>query len=374
MMQQNHKIKVSPQPKNSDYTITIGENIIDLLGKFITQNYADYQLVVVTDENVYRDQYQNLIRHLDEENIHLIVNKPGEESKSRLVKNPIDDELLSKNYTRKTLLIAFGGGVVGDLTGYIAATYKRGIPFIQVPTSLLAMVDSSVGGKTGINTKYGKNLIGAFWQPAAVFADITMLKTLPQEEYLNGFAECIKAALILDADLFGYMEKNIEAILRRDTEFVSHIIKRCVELKKEVVNLDTREKGIRQILNFGHTIGHAMETLSNYQIKHGFGVSIGMAVELKMSQLSGEISEEDFNRVVRFLDNAKMPYKVPGAFSVEEIHKIMLSDKKAEKGVIKYVLLDKIGKYREVNNKFSFSSGDEIVRESINVCKENERK
>ncbi len=371
-MQQNHKIKVNPQLKNSDYIITIGENIIYQLGQFINEQYSDYQLVVITDENVHRDQFENLIKHPDEKNIHLIVNKPGEISKSREVKNRIDDKLLSKNYTRKTLLIAFGGGVVGDLTGYIAATYKRGIPFIQVPTSLLAMVDSSVGGKTGINTKYGKNLIGAFWQPSAVFADINMLETLPQEEFLNGFAECIKAALILDANLFEYMETNIDAILQRKTGAVNHIIKRCVELKKDVVNLDTREKGIRQILNFGHTIGHAMETLSKYKIKHGFGVSIGMAVEMKMSQLSGIISEKEFNRVINLLDRAGMPHNVPQEFSVENIQKVMLSDKKAEKGVIKYVLLDKIGKYREVNNKFSFSLGDEIVRESINSCKENE--
>ncbi|MFP4546559.1 MAG: 3-dehydroquinate synthase [Fidelibacterota bacterium] len=371
-MQKNHKIDVSPQSKNSDYTITIGENIISHLGQFINEQYSDHQLVVITDENVHRDQFENLVKHLDEKNIHLIVNKPGEISKSREVKNRRDDELLSKNFTRKTLLIAFGGGVVGDLTGYIAATYKRGIPFVQVPTSLLAMVDSSVGGKTGINTKYGKNLIGAFWQPSAVFADINMLESLPQEEFLNGFAECIKAALILDANLFEYMETNIDAILQRKTGAVIHIIKRCVELKKEVVNLDTREKGIRQILNFGHTIGHAMETLSHYQIKHGFGVSIGMAVELKMSQLSGEISDNDYWRVIDFFDKAGMPHKVPADFSVEKICEIMLSDKKAEKGVIKYVLLDKIGKYREANNKFSFSLGDEIVRESINSCKKNE--
>jgi len=369
---QHCQIDVNPQLKNSDYTVNIGKNILPQLAKFISEKFADHQLVIITDENVHRDQYQNLIKYLDEKKIHLIINKPGEESKSREVKNRIDDEMLSENFTRKTLIIGFGGGVVGDLSGYIAATYKRGIPFVQVPTSLLSMVDSSVGGKTGINTKYGKNLIGSFWQPAAVFADINMLETLPQVEFLNGFAECIKAALILDEDLFEFMENNINKIVNRDYDSVFHVVKRCVELKKQVVNLDTREKGIRQILNFGHTVGHAMETLSHYGIKHGFGVSIGMAVELKMSQLTGDITEEDYNRVITFLKKAGMMYKVSAEFSVEQISEIMLADKKAEKGVIKYVLLDKIGSYRVVKNKFSFSLGDEIVRESINYCKENE--
>ena len=369
---QQCKIDVNPQLKNFDYTVNIGQNLIQYLAKFISEKYHDHQLVVITDENVHRDQYQNLIQYLDKNIIHLIINKPGEESKSREVKNRIEDELLSKNFTRKTLIIGFGGGVVGDLSGYIAATYKRGIPVIQVPTSLLSMVDSSVGGKTGINTKYGKNLIGAFWQPSAVFADINMLETLPQVEFLNGFAECIKVALILDADLFEFMENNIEKIVNRDYDAIFHIVNSCVELKKQVVNLDTREKGIRQILNFGHTVGHAMETLSHYEIKHGFGVSIGITVELKMSQLTGDISEGDFNRVMGFLQKAGMPHAVPKEYSVEQISEIMLADKKAEKGVIKYVLLDKIGRYREVEDKFSFSLGDEILRESINFCRENE--
>lgn len=369
-MEKQYKIDVKPQSKNSDYSIIIGENILAQFAKFVEEKYADHQLVVITDENVYENQWSNFIKYIDEKKIHLIINKPGEESKSREVKNRIDDELLSKQFSRKTLIIGFGGGVVGDLAGYVAATYKRGVPVVQVPTSLLSMVDSSVGGKTGINTKYGKNLIGAFWQPSAVFADIEMLKTLPQEEYLNGFAECVKMALILDDKLFEYMESKPEAIIRRESETVKHIIKRCVELKREVVNLDTREKGIRQILNFGHTIGHAMETLSHYGIKHGFGVSIGMAVELKMSQLTGDITKKDFDRVIDFFEKMALPHQVPADFSFDEIMKVMLSDKKVEKGIAMYVLLDNIGKYREKNNKFSFAVEDMDVKNSINFCKE----
>jgi len=368
-MRHQYQIEVRPQSKNSDYTIVIGSNILDQLGHFVSQNFNAHQWVVITDENVFVNQYQNLLRHLNGEKIHLVVNKPGEESKSRQIKNKIEDELLSLHFPRKTVIIGFGGGVVGDLSGYIAATYKRGIPVIQVPTSLLAMVDSSVGGKTGINTKYGKNLIGAFWQPAGVFADIEMLKTLPQEEFLNGFAECVKMALILDVQLFEFMETNIEAIIKREPEALITVIQRCVELKKEVVNLDTREMGIRQILNFGHTIGHAMETLSDYETKHGFGVSIGMAVELKISQLTGAISEAHFHRVVEFLIKAGLPVKVPEAFAFDEIQTVMLSDKKVENGVVMVVLLDNIGKYREINNRFSFPVEKKIVKDSINICK-----
>ena len=373
-MKLNCRVDVSPSSKNSDYSIIIGKNILTELGKFVSDKYNDHDFVIITDENVKKYQYENFIKYINSNKIYIIINKPGEESKSREVKNRIDDDLLSRHYPRKTLIFGFGGGVVGDLSGYIASTYKRGIPIIQIPTSLLSMVDSSVGGKTGINTKFGKNLIGSFWQPVGVFADIEMLKTLPQIEFMNGFAECLKTALILDKNLFEFMEVNIENIINRNADTVFHIIKRCVELKKEVVNLDTREKGIRQILNFGHTIGHAMETLSHYKIKHGFGVSIGMTVELKMSQLAGFITENDFNRIIDLFKKSDMPYKVPKEFSVEEISEIMVSDKKAEQGIPMFVLLDKIGKYRNFDNKFSFPVNDEIVEKSINFCKEVEWK
>ncbi len=369
-MKQQYKIPVAPQVKKDDYVITIGHNIIDQLEQFIQENYGEYQVVLITDENVYRDQYDNFCEQFGISIDHTIVISPGETSKSRQTKLKIDDELLAKQLTRKTIIIGFGGGVVGDLSGYIAATYKRGVPVIQVPTSLLSMVDSSVGGKTGINTRYGKNLIGAFWQPAAVYVDIEMLKTLPQEEFLNGFAECVKMSLILDAGLFEFMEKNIKAILNREAETVSFIIKRCVELKQSVVNQDTREKGVRQVLNFGHTIGHAMETLSNYEIKHGFGVSIGMAVELILSQKTGKLSNKDSQRIIMFLKKIDMPVAVPQHFSLTDIEKIMQSDKKAKQGIPYFVLLDAIGKYREIESAVSFSVETAIVRESITICKE----
>ncbi|MBN2279670.1 MAG: 3-dehydroquinate synthase [Candidatus Marinimicrobia bacterium] len=371
-MHEQFQIDVKPQLKTSDYSIFLGENILVKLEEFIFNNFRDHQLVVITDENVFQYQWSNLTRYVSEDKIFLIVNKAGEESKAREVKNRIDDELLGRHFSRKTLMIGFGGGVVGDLSGYVAATYKRGIPVVQVPSSLLAMVDSSVGGKTGINTPVGKNLIGAFWQPAAVFADIKMLETLPQEEYLNGLAECVKTALIMDRTLFELMESNPQAIVQRDPEILIQIIKRCVELKREVVNLDTHEGGIRQILNFGHTIGHAMETLSQYSIKHGFGVSIGMAAEMKMSQLTGNFTEKELARIIDFFKKLKLPCAIPKEFSFNEISTAMLSDKKAEKGIVMYVLLDQIGKYREVDGKFSFSVGDEIVRESIEFCKKLE--
>ncbi len=184
--------------------------------------------------------------------------------------------LLINSFDRKSALVALGGGVIGDLTGFAAATFMRGVPFVQVPTTLLAMVDSSVGGKTGVNHPMGKNMIGAFYQPKKVLMDLDVLKTLPKEEFLSGMAEVIKYGVIWDAAFFEYLDKNREKILALDREALSHIIRRSCEIKAEVVSKDEREGGLRAILNFGHTVGHAIETAENYTMRHGEAVAIGM--------------------------------------------------------------------------------------------------
>ena len=211
----------------------------------------------------------------------------GEKYKNLDWANAIYTALLTNSFDRRSLLVALGGGVIGDLTGFAAATFMRGIPFVQIPTTLLAMVDSSVGGKTGVNHAMGKNMIGAFYQPRKVLMDLEVLKSLPREEFLSGMAEVIKYGVISDAAFFEFLEQNREAVLNLDSEALAHIVQRSCEIKAEVVSKDEREGGLRAILNFGHTVGHAIETAENYTMRHGEAVAIGMVYASRLAHRTG---------------------------------------------------------------------------------------
>ena len=259
---------------NISYPIIISNGIFSSLRKIIDDEFFPDKCVVITDSNVYsiyKDKIKNELL-LNSPNYFLISIQPGESSKSQMVRDELENKIIDLKPSRSTLLIALGGGVVGDLTGFLASTLLRGIRYIQVPTTILAQVDSSIGGKTGINTKHSKNLIGTFYHPKLVLIDTNFLITLNNEEYYNGFAEILKAMLIKSKEGFKVIENNIEKIKSRDQDTISDLISRSIKIKNEIVQADPFENGLRKILNFGHTIGHAIEALSNYQIKHGFAV------------------------------------------------------------------------------------------------------
>ena len=363
------KIKIEIEGKDKKYPIFIDSSTSSLIEKFITENHKNKKIVIITDDNIKNLCENSILKSLKTLNPYLISIPAGENSKTRETKEKIEDILLERKYGRDTLIIAFGGGVIGDLTGFTASTFNRGIPIIHVPTTLLAMVDSSIGGKTSVNTKHGKNLIGTTYQPNAVFTDLNFIDTLSKEEFLSGMAEMIKISITSDKDLFSFIEKNNEKIMKREKNALLHIIKRCVELKKDIVEKDVKESGLRQILNFGHTLGHALENYSKYKIKHGFCVSSGIAVESKISVLSGNLKQEEENRIISLLNKFNLPTKIKKDIDENKIIEIMKVDKKTRNQKPRFVVLEEIGKIKVQNNNFSFEISEEMIKNSIGQCK-----
>jgi 3-dehydroquinate synthase len=303
------------------------------------------QLVIITDTNVGPLYAERLAEQLAERTPCSLITIPaGEASKSRETKALLEDELFTRGCGRDTLLIALGGGVITDLVGFVAATYCRGIPVVYIPTSLLAMVDASIGGKTGINTAFGKNMLGTFTEPRAVIIDPAFLQTLPEQEYLHAFAEIIKHALIADADYFDYIKANINNIKARDKTTLLALIKKSCEIKSAVVALDAREAAARESLNFGHTIAHALEVLSDYAIHHGHAVAIGMVMESMLSHRLGFLSKQDLERIHALLHALNLPLTYPFEITEAVLLQALTLDKKTRQRKPRFVLLERIGR------------------------------
>jgi shikimate kinase/3-dehydroquinate synthase len=327
------------------YPITIGASIVgdaNAVGKAIKGS----RVAVVTNTVVaplYLEQFSATLRKAGKEVIPIIL-PDGEEHKSWTSLMQIFDVLLERKCDRKITLVALGGGVIGDLTGYAAASYMRGVPFVQAPTTLLAQVDSSVGGKTGINHPLGKNMIGAFYQPQAVLADTAVLSTLPSRELSAGLAEVIKHGAIIDRDFFDWIEANIARLVARDSEALTYAIKRSCEIKAEVVRQDERESGLRAILNFGHTFGHAIEAGMGYGAwLHGEAVGCGMVMAADLSQRLGFIDAATTARIGVLVQAAGLPERAPD-LGMDRWIELMEVDKKNEGGRIKFILLNALGK------------------------------
>tara|TARA_B110000116_G_scaffold103060_1_gene89741 strand:+ start:207 stop:1280 length:1074 start_codon:yes stop_codon:yes gene_type:complete len=302
------------------------------------------QVCVVTNETVAPLYLQQLKAVLGGKDILEVVLPDGEQYKNIDTLNLIFDQLLAARHNRTTTLIALGGGVTGDMTGFAAACYQRGVDFIQVPTTLLAMVDSSVGGKTGVNHALGKNMIGAFYQPNCVLADTDLLKTLPERELSAGIAEVIKYGLISDYEFFLWLEQNMDKLLAKDEAALAYAINRSCQNKAAVVARDEREGGIRAILNFGHTFGHAIETAQGYGVwLHGEAVASGMVMAADLSQRMGMISRDDLNRLVSMLKRAKLPVIAPDTMTSDDFIALMSVDKKVLDGRLRLVLLQSMG-------------------------------
>jgi 3-dehydroquinate synthase len=326
------------------YDILIGEQLLGAPTTWANLPKAAAALIVTNDTvaPLYADRLQAAIAPLYK-SVHTVVLPDGENHKDWQTLNLIFDTLLGKGADRKTVLFALGGGVVGDMTGFAAACYMRGVPFVQVPTTLLAQVDSSVGGKTAINHPIGKNMIGAFYQPQRVVCDLDTLQTLPQREMSAGLAEVIKYGPIADMQFLDWIDENLNALMARDPQALAHAVKRSCEIKAWVVSQDEREGGIRAILNFGHTFGHAIEAgLGFGEWLHGEAVGCGMVMASHLSQRLGLVDEAFVSRFTALIARAGLPTVGPKLGADEYLHHMRV-DKKAEAGEIKFVLIDKPG-------------------------------
>ncbi len=324
------------------YPIYIGEQLfaqVDIAGLI-----KGRQVMIVTNETIAPLYLAALRDQLPALQVDEVILPDGESFKTLDTLNLIFDALLEMRHNRTTTLIALGGGVIGDMTGFAAASYQRGVDFIQIPTTLLSQVDSSVGGKTGVNHPRGKNMIGAFYQPKAVLADTDVLKTLPKRELAAGLAEVIKYGLIYDVEFLAWLEQNIDGLNECDPELLAYAIKRSCEIKAEVVAQDERESGIRAILNLGHTFGHAIETEQGYgNWLHGEAVGAGMWMAADLSHRLGWISAGDLARTETLLRRANLPVRAPENMSPERFIELMSLDKKVLDGRIRLVLLKQLG-------------------------------
>lgn len=326
------------------YPIEIGASLLDDSER-IARLVSSRQVAVVTNTTVAPLYLQRLTQTLQEagKSVLEIILPDGEEEKNWASLMQIFDRLLAAKCDRKTTLIALGGGVIGDLTGFAAAAYMRGIPFVQIPTTLLAQVDSSVGGKTGINHPLGKNMIGAFYQPQAVIADTLTLHTLPDRELSAGLAEVIKYGAVIDAAFFKWIEDNIDKLMARDNAALAYAIRRSCELKADVVRQDEREGGLRAILNFGHTFGHAIESGLGYgKWLHGEAVGCGMVMAADLSHRLGHITARDKERLCALVRAAGLPTEAPN-LGVQRWLELMQVDKKNEGGQIRFILMKPLG-------------------------------
>ena len=330
------------------YPIRIGTGLLAHVGGLLReQGLRPGPAAIVTDSIVgplYRKEVNDSLCQADFKPIVIEI-PPGEEHKNITWLSFIYDKLVEGGFERRSPLLALGGGVVGDLTGFAAATFQRGIPFVQIPTTLLAQVDASVGGKTAIDHPAGKNLIGAFYQPRLVVIDVDTLRTLPEREFRAGVAEVIKYGVILSPELFTLLEQRREAVFRLDPVLLADIIKTCCQLKARVVEEDETEGDYRAVLNFGHTLGHAIENATGYtKYLHGEAVAIGMAFAARLSQQRGFCSEALGVRLSRLLKNVGLPYTVPAELTRVKLIAGMATDKKIAEGKVKFVCVEDLGK------------------------------
>ena len=325
------------------------------------------KFAVVTDSNV-KDLYAEKICSMIKEagfSADLFVFEAGEKSKTRQTKEMIEDAMLAKGYRRDCCMIAVGGGVVTDLTGFIAGTFGRGVPFINYATTLLAAADASVGGKTAVDTPLATNLIGLFNQPQKVYLDIATWKTLPERELSSGMAETIKHACMADRAFFDFLDENMEKIMQIDKEACEHIAETNCKIKYHVVEQDERESGLREILNLGHTVGRAIETVSDYKLLHGEALGIGMAAQVKLAKKLGYVTEDEVQEVIALYRKAGLPVEIPEYIDREELVKKLYTDKKVKNGKLRFVLQKGIGNIVEFEEGVFATPIEEAVAREI---------
>ncbi|XOF32952.1 MAG: 3-dehydroquinate synthase [Candidatus Electrothrix sp. YB6] len=328
------------------YPIRISAGLLAKIGRDLQERKVGTKYGVISDDTVAGLYGKQCLQSLTDAGIRaeLLTFPHGEASKNLQTIADLSSTLAQRGFDRSDALIALGGGVTGDITGFLASIYMRGIPFVQVPTTLLAQVDSSVGGKTGVDIPEGKNLVGTFYQPKAVYIDTDVLQTLPVDELQGGLAEVIKYGVIRDADFFTFLARYRDAVFALDQEVLTRLIARCCEIKAWVVEQDEREGGLRRILNYGHTIGHAVEAASNFQLIHGKAVAVGMCAAAELAVCTGCMSAEDACAVRNLIELYDLPVSIPAELDPGTIKKYLLNDKKTVGGRVFYVLPETIGK------------------------------
>ena len=342
-------IKLIVNTDSQKYPILIGTNLTSKISSILKHNSINFQkCLLVIDENVPQKMISKLKKSLKHKSVFTYFFKANEKNKSQNTINNILEILLNKNFSREDCLIALGGGITGDVGGFASSLFKRGLKFINIPTTLLSQVDSSIGGKTGVNTKYGKNLIGSFYQPKIVLSDIKFLKTLPKREIVCGYAEILKHALISNKKFFYFLDKNISDILELKSPSIEKAIFESCKIKKLVVEKDEKEKNLRKILNFGHTFAHGYEAALGYskKLNHGEAVLLGMCSALKFSNKSKYLKKHEYNRILKHFQNSKINLSLKNYFSLKDLSQILLymsKDKKNNSNKINLILLKKIG-------------------------------
>ena len=342
-------IKLNIKTENQKYPIFIGNNIIGNLSKFLRENLISFnQCLIVADKNVPKKLIKKVLNSLLKKKITLHHFNSSEKNKNQKNIDDILSILLNKNFNRNDCVISIGGGITGDISGFAASIFKRGLKFINIPTTLLSQVDSSIGGKTGINNKHGKNLIGTFYQPSLVISDIIFLKSLPKREIICGYGEILKHAIISDKKFFSFLDKNGSQIFNLKSPLIEKAIFKSCSIKKKVVEADEKEMGIRKVLNFGHTFAHAYEATLKYskKLNHGEAVILGIKTAAKFSLSINILNIKEFNLIENHLNKLDLPKSINKIFSKRDLSKIlsfMKKDKKNNSNKINLVLLKKIG-------------------------------
>ncbi len=354
--------------KQVSYDIEMQMDLLDQ-PKFLADRLAKLgsRFAIITNANMAGLHGERLKKSLSEAGLEWasFTFPSGEQHKTRLIKEELENQLFEQGFGRDSCVIALGGGVVTDLAGFLAATYCRGVSLVMMPTSLLGMVDASIGGKTGVDVPYGKNLIGAIYQPKKVLIDLSTLRTLPVRELRNGVVEMIKHGLIIDSAYFDYLDRHAKELLELNPEVLQKVIYESCRIKKEVVESDERESGKRHLLNFGHTIGHALEHLTHYSIAHGEAVAIGLLVESHLSVQLGLLDQVDFDRTIGVLRKYGLPLQLPKRFSNKEMLDVMALDKKSLKGNPRFVMINGIGSSVECDGAYCMPVEEKILLNAL---------
>ncbi len=356
------------EQRDASYDIVIGRGLLAKLPALVRDACPAARYVVITDSHVHALHGGQVVAALRDAKLpgDLLEFPAGEWNKTRETWASLADRMLALECGRDCAVIALGGGVVGDVAGFVAATYLRGVPYVQVPTSLLAMIDSSIGGKTGVDVPAGKNLLGAFHQPRLVIADLDVLGTLPPVQLAAGMAEAVKHGAIADAAYFAFLEQETAAITARDPAAVERLVRRSVEIKAEVVAADEREAGRRAILNFGHTVGHAIEATAKFAVLHGEAVAIGMACEARLAARLGIAAPGTADRVCALLERYGLPLERPATGTVDDLIAAMHHDKKARAGAVQFALPRAVGEMQgNGTTGWTVAVPEQAVREAL---------
>ena len=363
-------IKLKINTKTQTYPIIIGSNLVSNISNIAKNNSLNFKkCLLVIDKNISSKIITKVKKSLIKKNLTMYFFKANEKNKSQNSVNKILEILLSKNFSREDCLVSVGGGITGDISGFAASLFKRGLKFINIPTTLLSQVDSSIGGKTGINTRYGKNLIGSFYQPNLVISDIEFLKTLPKRELICGYGEILKHSLIANKKFFNFLDKNSSKIFKLSSSHIKKAIFESCKIKKQVVEKDEKEKGLRKILNFGHTFAHAFEATLGYSSKlnHGEAVILGIKTALNFSLKNKIINKKEYSLIVNHILNSHLPSDINKFFKAKDLNKIlsfMLKDKKNNSDKISLVLLKKIG-FPIINREYNQKSLKKFLKSEL---------